>query len=158
MAIRKKYGEATLQVGYLVDLSKFNVKMEELKKNAKSTGPIMQGIGQVMKREALKCFDNEESPDGVKWQQLSFERLKRKPPGLKILEEHGTLRNSLHSRSTNTSAWLESDCGYAEAHNNGNENLPQRQFAAITKMDKILFKDKVKTGLIRRDLLEEEGE
>ena len=155
---KKKYGKSQMQVGYSVDMSKFTVKLDRLRENARSTGPIMQGIGQIMKREALECFENEEDPNGNKWKQLSLQRLKRKPPGLKILEETGRLENSLHSRSTNTEAWLESDCGYAEAHNNGTEFIPQRQFAAITKMDRLLFSDKVKIGLIKRDLLEEEGE
>jgi phage gpG-like protein len=85
----------------------------------------------------MQHFKREEGPEG-KWKGLSditiYRRRKgKKKRGDKILQDTGTLKNSIAAVSNNRGAEVGTNIIYAKAHQFGKGRIPQRTFLFLSK-------------------------
>lgn len=103
-------------------------------------------VGHTLRAETLRCFRDQQAPDGTPWKPLSQRTIdmRRKGPkknrSVQILRDTGTLMNSIGFRSGN--GWCE--CGtnveYAKKHQFG-IGVPARPFLGLSE------------GFVRRTLM-----
>lgn len=105
-------------------------RVAALKQNAH----IMRKIGGVLKQEAEWAFDNESSPEGVKWQALSPAYKKRRDKqGYtgKILQKRGDLVRSLSMDYADNIAMVGVSEIYGQYHQFGTRFMPERPFLGL---------------------------
>lgn len=105
-----------------------NVEVEGLKvfdDKIKKLGNLQNfwhSVGDYMQRRTIKeCFDKEQSPDGVKWRQLSDARHneRSKRGSYKILSDTGELRRSVKYKAFSNYVIIGSNLKYSRIHQFG---------------------------------------
>ncbi len=105
-------------------------RVAALKQNAH----IMRKIAGVLKQEAEFAFDNESSPEGVRWQALAPAYKKRRDEqGYtgKILQKRGDLVRSLAIDYADNLAVVGVSEPYGQYHQFGTQDMPARPFLGL---------------------------
>ncbi len=103
---------------------------------------VWESIGEQLKIQTQKRFQQEVDPDGNKWQPLSEKYAKRKAKKVGtdkgILQFSGNLHNLLRYQADDYGVKFGSDRKYARAQQFGNpkQNLPARPFLGLSDEDK----------------------
>ena len=130
--------------------------VEQVKKGQGSMvdmSPFWQSVGMYMVKRTMRCFDKEQSPDGVKWKPLSKARIKQrnkrhKGGTMKILSDTGALRRSIAYKAFQSRVIFGSVLAYAANHQFGG-TVPARPYLGVTEDDKQKVLTMMKTYLKR---------
>jgi phage virion morphogenesis protein len=112
-------------------------------------------VGSYVQRRTIKeRFDKEQSPDGTKWQKLSPSTVKRrtkrhKGGDMRILQDTGELRRSVHFRADDGGVAIGTNVKYARTHQYGRGKIPARPFLGINAEEREHIMQMVRT-LFRR--------
>jgi phage virion morphogenesis protein len=93
-------------------------KFATLKKRAGGLSPVLKNIGEYKVEATQRLFDQQQSPEGVRWAALS-DRYKKKKKGPKILTEKRYLRDSVIYRVRNGNLQIGTNLAYAAIHQFG---------------------------------------
>lgn len=121
------------------DIDRVRKKIEGYELRSKNLTLAMEMIAVEGYKDIIGHFRDEMGEGGQKWEKLKPETLKNrrkgKRSGVKILQDTGTLRNTLSSKVFSNEAHIFSNLKYAAAHNFGYapKNIPQRKFLWIYK-------------------------
>ena len=113
----------------------------------KDLQPFWHSVGDFIKRQTIKeRFDKEQSPDGVKWKPLSQSRInqrkkRNKTGNMKILQDTGELRRSIHFRADKNGVIIGSKLKYAATHQFGRGKIPARPYLGINELEKKLIRN-----------------
>lgn len=109
--------------------------LESLRARLASPGGLLEPAASVVAGAIERNFDEEGRPRP--WPPLTPDTLRRKPPGLKILERTGRLRRSIQTRLEGGRLIASTDVPYAAAHQFGapRRRLPARPFLVLTPED-----------------------
>ena len=146
------------------EITDFIVQLEEKLKTIPSGEEKFRKLASVIVyRDVLDHFEKEAGPNG-KWEHWSFlytvQMEKRGKGGNKILQDSGRLRNNFKPTNVRggkdgtvwfNDATTKSGFPYAHAHNEGEGNLPKREFMwfsekALDKLAEQTLKFLVKEG------------
>lgn len=100
--------------------------LRQASKQIGNTRLLMENLGEALLNTTLERMDNEEAPDGQKWQRLNSAYASSKRSN-KILQEQGMasgLKGSLHYAISGNELRLGSDKIYAAIHQFGGEIKP----------------------------------
>jgi len=111
------------------------LRLEALASRLTDLQGLMERLAPVAARAIERNFDAEGRPE--RWPPLAPATLRRKPPGLKILERTGRLRRSISTRVHGNAVVISTDVPYAAAHQFGvpQGRLPARPFLVLTTED-----------------------
>ena len=134
--------------GGFLSLMKINIKAkgisalsQSLKRKSDALShlsPYWQLVGMYVQKQTIKeRFDKEQTPDGEKWKPLSPARVKQrrkrhKRGNMKILQDTGELRRSIHYEAGQRGVRIGSNLKYARTHQFGRGNIPARPFLGVT--------------------------
>lgn len=105
-----------------------------LRRRLEAPGELLANAVPVVAGAIEKNFDAEGRP--LRWPPLAPATLRRKPPGLRILERTGRLRRSISPRIEGGALLASTRVPYAAAHQRGVPGrLPARPFLALTPGD-----------------------
>ncbi|MFQ5927628.1 MAG: phage virion morphogenesis protein [Terriglobia bacterium] len=109
------------------------LRLEALAERLSDLKGLLEGLAPLAARAIERNFDEEGRPRP--WPPLTPATLRRKPPGLKILELTGRLRRSIRTRVEGRALVLSTDVPYAAAHQFGlpQRRLPARPFLVLTR-------------------------
>lgn len=112
------------------------LRLEALADRLSDLEGLLERVAPLAARAIERNFDAEGRP--LPWPPLAPATLRRKPPGLKILERTGRLRRSIRTRVEASAIVLSTDVPYAAAHQFGvpRRRLPARPFLVLTPEDK----------------------
>ena len=107
-----------------VGIKKLMEKVQHGKDSLIDLATFWDSVGMYMVKRTMRCFDKEQSPDGVKWASLSKGRIqqrnKRHKGGtMKILSDTGALRRSIAYKAYKSSVIFGSVLKYAAIHQFG---------------------------------------
>ena len=115
-------------------LKKIERKLKAAQDMMRSLKPYWQQVGMYIQRQTIKeRFEKEQSPSGEKWKPLSDMtiaiRRKKHPTGnMKILQDNGELRRSIHYEAGNNYVKVGSVLKYARIHQfGGTINVSKKQ-------------------------------
>lgn len=111
------------------------LRLEALADRLSDLEGLLERVAPLAARAIERNFDAEGRP--LPWPPLAPATLRRKPPGLKILERTGRLRRSIRTRVEASAIVLSTDVPYAAAHQFGvpRRRLPARPFLVLTNED-----------------------
>jgi phage virion morphogenesis protein len=111
------------------------LRLEALADRLSDLEGLLERVAPLAARAIERNFDAEGRP--LPWPPLAPATLRRKPPGLKILERTGRLRRSIRTRVEASAIVLSTDVPYAAAHQFGvpRHRLPARPFLVLTPED-----------------------
>lgn len=111
------------------------LRLEALSERLGDLRGRLERIAPLAARAIKRNFDEEGRP--LPWPPLTPATLRRKPPGLKILERTGHLRRSIRTQVEGRAVVLSTDVPYAAAHQLGvpRRRLPARPFLVLTPAD-----------------------
>lgn len=111
------------------------LRLEALADRLSDLEGLLERVAPLAARAIERNFDAEGRP--LPWPPLAPATLRRKPPGLKILERTGRLRRSIRTRVEASAIVLSTDVPYAAAHQFGvpRRRLPARPFLVLTPED-----------------------
>lgn len=111
------------------------LRLEALAARLSDLKGLLERITPLAARAIERNFDAEGRPHP--WPPLAPATLRRKPPGLKILELTGRLRRSIRTRVEGRALVLSTHVPYAAAHQFGlpQRRLPPRPFLVLTRAD-----------------------
>lgn len=98
-----------------------NIQSERLR----NLYPFWRSVGEYMQARTIKeCFDQERTPSGEKWKPLSAWRIKQrmkrhKTGNMKILQDTGELRRSIHYEASQSRVIIGSNLKYSKVHQFG---------------------------------------
>lgn len=116
-------------------LARFQAALMRVSKFRRSV--LLDQMGDLMLQQNRRHLDTEkESPDGEQWAPLSPEYAARKGGG-ELLEESGSLLDSLTAQSGSDGVSLGSDLLYAAVHLYGDEErgIPARPYLGFSDDD-----------------------
>lgn len=96
--------------------------------------PAFNQIGEYLIESHQARFELEITPDGDLWDPLSPETLKAKTPENRILQDSGTLRDTLSYETSATSLNFGTNMEYGATHQFGREEdgIPQREWLGLS--------------------------
>lgn len=111
------------------------LRLEALADRLSDLEGLLERVAPLAARAIERNFDAEGRPEP--WLPLAPATLRRKPPGLKILQRTGRLRRSIRTRVEASAIVLSTDVPYAAAHQFGvpRRRLPARPFLVLTNED-----------------------
>ena len=97
-----------------------------LKRDLKSLGDfkprvLNEKIGELLVSSTIKRFEDEEAPDGTKWDQS----IRAKNDGGKTLTDNKHLKGSIHHHASAAGVEVGTNLIYAGVHQNGMEIKPK---------------------------------
>lgn len=118
-------------------MDELNKRLKKMRDNANNPNPVTAYIATQMYRDVMDHFDKEMGPQS-KWKQLSPITIENRRKGKgrgsdKILQDTGLLRASIKPNNTKDSASVGTNLNYAEKHQYGYKNIPQRKFLWLSK-------------------------
>ena len=124
-----------------VGMKKLMEKVKHGKDSLLDLTPFWQSVGMIMVKQTLRNFQNEQSPEGVKWKPLSAARIRQrnkrhKGGRMKILTDTGELRRSVAYKAFKSRVIFGSALKYAATHQFGRGNIPSRPYLGVTEEDK----------------------
>lgn len=123
------------------------LRLEALADRLTNLEGVLARIVPLVTRTIERNFDEEGRP--LPWPPLAPATLRRKPPGLRILQRTGRLRRSIRTRVEGNAVVASTDLPYAAAHQFGlsrapkafgarggsRRRLPARPFLVLTRED-----------------------
>ena len=141
----------------VIGIERLTERLDNLEKRTKNLKPLYNDIALHLYSIVEESFENESSPDGIKWNPIKFRKNDLHPE--KILYDSGDLQGKLYSQATATSATvginainndfqypLTHQFGTSKAGRNRNITIDERPFMPI-KNDGTLY-DGVEDELI----------
>ena len=124
-----------------VGMKKLMEKVKHGKDSLLDLTPFWQSVGMIMVKQTLRNFQNEQSPEGVKWKPLSAARIRQrnkrhKGGQMNILTDTGELRRSVAYKAFKSRVIFGSALKYAATHQFGRGNIPSRPYLGVTEEDK----------------------
>lgn len=106
-------------------------------KNIDDTSPALRDIGEYLTESTQQRFEDMETPDGEKWEELAPGTIAKKKRVDRILTESGTLADTLNYQLGNDQLMFGSNLEYAATHQFGrdNANIPAREFLGFSEQD-----------------------
>jgi phage virion morphogenesis protein len=106
-------------------------------KNIDDTSPALRDIGEYLTESTQQRFEDMETPDGEKWEELALGTIAKKKRVDRILTESGTLADTLNYQLGNDQLMFGSNLEYAATHQFGrdNANIPAREFLGFSEQD-----------------------
>ena len=104
--------------------------------------PYWRLVGMYVQKQTIKeRFDKEQAPNGEKWKPLSPARIKQrrkkhKTGRMKILQDNGELRRSIHYEAGQGGVRIGSVLKYARTHQFGRGKIPARPFLSVTQNER----------------------
>ena len=116
-------------------------KVKQGRDKLSDLSPFWQSVGMYMIKQTMRNFENERSPEGIKWQSLSPARIKQrkkrsKKGHFKILSDTGELRRSVAYQAFKNRVIFGSNLIYAATHQFGRGKIPARPFLGVTNENK----------------------
>lgn len=103
--------------------------LAQLTQRTQHLQPSFNAIGETIKNNVLFGFRDEKSPDGINWQALSPQTIKRRRNNSdKILNDTGRLKDSFAHVATNSHVEITTDVEYAPFHQFGTSKFVARPF------------------------------
>lgn len=96
--------------------------------------PVMQAIAAVVESSTRERFLTKEDPDGVQWQNLAPETIRKKKDRGGILVDWNPLMKSIEAQATAVSATVGTSQPYGKYHQMG-WGVPQREFLGLSEDD-----------------------
>jgi len=126
--------------------------LNQLMTQAGTLSPALAQIGEYLLESHQSRFQLEIAPDGTPWAPLAPETLARKNGEDRILQDQGTLRDTLSYSVTGNELLFGSNLEYAATHQFGREEdgIEARPFIGITDGP---WRDEVEILAILRDHL-----
>ncbi len=108
--------------------------LNQLINQSQDLQPALAGIGEYLLESHQSRFQLEISPDGTPWAPLAPETLARKKGEDRILQDQGTLRDTLSYEVSANELLFGSNLEYAATHQFGREDhgIEARPFIGIT--------------------------
>ena len=108
--------------------------LNQLMNKTRDLQPALSQVGEYLLESHQSRFQLEVAPDGTPWAPLSPETLARKKGEDRILQDHGTLRDTLSYEATASELLFGSNLEYAATHQFGREEdgIVARPFIGIT--------------------------
>ena len=136
-----------------VGMKKLMEKVNHGKNGLMDLTPFWDSVGMVMVKRTMRHFQQEQSPEGVKWKPLSKARIKQrnkrhKGGTMKILSDTGALRRSIAYKAFQSRVVFGSVLVYAANHQFGG-TVPARPYLGVTEDDKQKVLSMMKTYLKR---------
>ena len=126
---------AKLRLRFRLQLDSALQRLQGLTRRLADPGSLLAPAVPVLARALERTFEAEGRPQ--RWAPLAPSTLRRKPPGLKILQRTGRLRRSLNLAIEGRSIVASTSVPYAPAHQFGvpSRRLPARPFLLWTQED-----------------------
>ena len=117
-----------------------------LVKNIEGDSKTWNTIGLMGYKNVIKHFDDEKSPKG-RWREL---KKARKRGGSKILQDTGTLRASVRSKSKRGQCKIFTNLSYAGVHQFGSrkKNIPARSYLWIDKKSRKMMAKRLARDIV----------
>ncbi len=96
--------------------------------------PLMTDIGAIVESSTRERFLTKTDPDGVLWQNLAPETIRKKKGRGGILVEYGDLMRSITAHATAVSVEVGTDRPYGKYHQMG-WGVPERAFLGLSDDD-----------------------
>ncbi len=127
--------------------------LNQLMNKTRDLQPALSQVGEYLLESHQSRFQLEVAPDGTPWAPLSPETLARKKGEDRILQDQGTLRDTLSYEATASELLFGSNLEYAATHQFGREEdgIEARPFIGITDGP---WQDSVEILGILRDYLD----
>jgi phage virion morphogenesis protein len=108
--------------------------LNQLMNKTRNLQPALAQVGEYLLESHQARFQLEVAPEGTPWAPLAPQTLARKKGEDRILQERGTLRDTLAYDATATELIFGSNLEYAAAHQFGREEdgIEARPFIGIT--------------------------
>lgn len=118
----------------LTGLSSLTKALNQLMTQAGNVEPALAQIGEYLLESHQSRFQLEIAPDGTPWLPLAPETLARKKGEDRILQDQGTLRDTLSYTVLGNELLFGSNLEYAATHQFGREEdgIEARPFIGIT--------------------------
>lgn len=118
----------------LTGVSELVDTLNQLMNKTRNLQPALAQVGEYLLESHQARFQLEVAPDGTPWAPLAPETLSRKKGEDRILQEQGTLRDTLAYDATATELIFGSNLEYAATHQFGREDdgIEARPFIGIT--------------------------
>jgi phage virion morphogenesis protein len=134
-------GGITLDVS--VDDKQVRDLFAKIERRGDSPRPALKSIGEYMIRRTFERFSAEKDPEGIPWLPLSEATLKRKKPGLKILQgDTNLLRDEINYRVDSSSVGIGTALIYGAIHQLGGKagrghkvTIPARPYLGVNDED-----------------------
>ena len=97
------------------DLAPFQARLAELLERSGDLSPLMDRIGQALESSTVQRFEDEEAPDGSRWEPS----LRAKETGGKTLTLSARLKQSITHRASATQVEIGTNVIYAGVHQGG---------------------------------------
>ena len=104
--------------------------------------PYWQLVGMYVQKQTInERFGKQQAPNGEKWKPLSPARVKQrrkkhKKGNMRILQDSGELRRSIHYEAARGGVRIGSVLKYARTHQFGRGNIPARPFLGVTPQER----------------------
>ena len=128
-----------------IDAKKVEKELGAIARRSKNLRPAYQAIGNYLVGETQDRIKRETSPDGTPFAPIALEtkrRKQRKGKILKILQENGTLVNTIAAQVEGDGVAVGSNMPYASIHQLGGNagrnksvNLPARPYLGLNDED-----------------------
>ena len=127
--------------------------LNQLMNKTRDLQPALSQVGEYLLESHQSRFQLEVAPDGTPWAPLSPDTLARKKGEDRILQDQGTLRDTLSYEATASELLFGSNLEYAATHQFGREEdgIEARPFIGITDGP---WQDSVEILGILRDYLD----
>jgi phage virion morphogenesis protein len=137
----------------LTGVSELVDTLNQLMTKTRNLQPALAQVGEYLLESHQARFQLEVAPDGTPWAPLAPETLVRKKGEDRILQEQGTLRDTLSYDASTTELIFGSNLEYAATHQFGRENegIEARPFIGIVDGP---WQDNVEILSILREYLE----
>lgn len=108
--------------------------INRIHKQGQNLEPAFAEIGEYLIESHQERFNLEVSPNGELWEPLSPQTIKRKKGNDRILQDKGTLRDTLRYRIGSNELTFGTNLEYAATHQLGREadGIPQRKFLGLS--------------------------
>lgn len=112
-------------------------RLNRIENGIKHTPKLYAMLGETLRKQHQKRFDEQRSPDGQAWTPLSPKYAKRKRANRhKILIREGYLKNTLRYQASSNEVRFGSDRIYARIHHFGGRHMPDRPWLGVSDADK----------------------
>ena len=151
----------------MTTLTDFLERIEQAEQRFRSPEMSVQQWGDViawLEQSHQRFFDEERSPDGDPWQELSDWTIKKKGHSRKLIETYALMQSMTTSGAEYairtvepTSLEFGTERPWAESHQYGTDRIPQREFAGIPADGLVEVVDIVADAAVEMLLRELEG-
>ena len=119
-----------------VDTRELHVMTARVQRDLNNIGSTMRKVTRYQEEQTRQNFEQERSPDGSPWQEVTPQTRARKGSN-KILHESGDLEEATEVIVEDLRASLVNDLIYASTHQYGDpsRNIPQREFMGFSPQD-----------------------